>query len=75
MFRHRELIKAARDHRLCDFIGSNYYCFTTEELKDVIVELICAAYAETRSEAVGDQILDAATAELEEVWADALYDE
>lgn len=67
MFRHRELLKAIREHRLCDFIGSEYWCFSKEELKDIIVELACAAFYNGDKE-FEDDTMRLMASELEEAW-------
>ena len=49
-YRMKELLKFAEQNRLCDFIGTEYYAFTKEELRDIIVELACAAFEGTTEE-------------------------
>lgn len=36
--------KALEDQRLCDFVASHYYEMSKEQLKAIIVELICATH-------------------------------
>ena len=36
--------KALKDQTLCDFVASHYYEMSKEQLKAIIVELVCAAH-------------------------------
>ena len=36
-----ELIKAINENKIMDYISSNYYLYSKEDLKTIIVELAC----------------------------------
>lgn len=67
MARHQELIKAALDRRLYDFIANHYWEFGKDELKDVILELIYAAFEGTTAECEAEA-MQAMCDELKERW-------
>lgn len=64
----KQYLEALENADSYDFIAKNYYEFSKEELKDIILELDYAIHSEAKHFASAEEIYTSASEELQERW-------
>lgn len=64
----KQYIEALENSNGYDFIAKNYWEFSKEELKDIILELDYAIHSEAKHFASAEEIYASASEELQERW-------
>ena len=65
----KQYLEALENANGYDFIAKNYYEFSKEELKDIILELDYAIHSEAKHFASAEEIYTSASEELKDRWS------